>query len=270
MPPWILAALASVLWLVSAATSLPGGLAGEAPDPPGPAAPQPRPSVVLKKGRLWLDVRARTLGFVLEEISQKAGVPILLAEALHDRPFSLQLQDVPLEAGLRELLKEEDVFFFYSAEKAPSSLKAVWVYPKGQGRGLEPVPPEQWASTRELERWMADRDAAVRSRAVAALIERKREGASEVVQQALRDDDERVRTQALHGALSSGLELPTAALLEALDDPSADVRFLTLEALAERPGAGEIAARALDDPSPHVREKAQEILSQLKAKGETR
>ena len=114
VPPWILGALASVLWLAGA--------------------------------------------------TQKAGVPIILAEALHDRPLSLQLQDVPLEAGLRELLKEEDVFFFYSAEKAPSSLKAVWVYPKGQGRGLEPVPPEQWASTRELERWMADRDAAVRSK----------------------------------------------------------------------------------------------------------
>ena len=236
------------------------------------AAPAPSlpgaPPVDFKDGRLQLDVRARPLGWVLDEISRKASLAVILAEDLREHLVSLQLRDVPLDEGLRELLKEHDVFLFYGAEeKPPSSLKAVWVYPRGTGRGLEPTPPEQWASTREIERRVADRDPTVRSRAVEALIERKRERAREVVLKALKDEDDQVRTQALYGAVNSDLELPSAVLVEALNDTSADVRFLALEALAQSPQAGEMASRALHDPSPHVREKAQEILSQVSVKG---
>lgn len=230
---------------------------------PAPAVPG-SPPVAFRDGRLQLDVRARPLGWVLDEISRRASLAVILAEDLRERPVSLQLRDVPLDEGLRELLKEYDVFLFYGAEeKPPSSLKAVWVYPRGAGRGLEPTPPEQWASTREIERRVADRDPSVRSRAVAALIERRSEGARDVVLKALKDEDDQVRTQALYGAVNSDLQLPSAVLVEALNDSSDDVRFLALEALAQSPQAGEIASRALLDPSPHVRAKAEEILSQI-------
>lgn len=260
MPVWIPTHLAALLYLAGPAAVLQEGLE--------PSKAPHGPAVVFRDGRLELDLRARTLGLVLDEISQKAGLAIILAEELRDRPVSLQLHDVALDEGLRTLLAEHDVFLFYGVEeKAPSSLRAVWVYPKGRGRGLEPVPPEQWASTREIEKGLTDRDPGVRARAVEALVERKRERAREDVLRALKDEDEGVRTQALYGAVNSGLELPTPSLVEAFGDSSSDVRFLALEALAERPEAGEIASRALLDPSPHVQEKAREILSQLTVKG---
>jgi HEAT repeat protein len=226
--------------------------------------PRRRDTVRAKEGRLSVDVQGRSLEWVLGQISRAANVAFVTDEALPETTVSVQFGDIPLDEGLRRILKDQDSFFFYEAEgNAPSALRVVWVYPKGQGRSIQPVPPERWASTRDLEKLLTDPDADARSRAVESLIERQGEKARAVVLRALKDDSARVRTQALYGAFSSGLELPADVLAEALDDPSSDVRFLALEAIAGRPEAAPLARRALGDASPHVRERAREIVAKV-------
>ena len=58
-------------------------------------------------------------------------------------------------------------------EKLPASIKGIWVYPKGEGLELEPVPPSLWASTKELEAQLEDPDPGVRNDTFETLIERQ-------------------------------------------------------------------------------------------------
>ena len=223
-----------------------------------------RDAVSSKEGRLSVDVQGRALEWVLGAISRAADVAFVTDEMAPDTTVSVQFGDLPLDEGLRRILQDQDTFFFYEAQgDKPCALRVVWVYAKGRGRSVQPVPPERWASTRDLEKLLTDPDADARSRAVEVLIERQGEKARAVVLRALKDDSARVRTQALYGAFSSGLELPADALAEALDDPSSDVRFLALEAIAGRPEAAPLARRALGDASPHVRERAREIVAKV-------
>jgi hypothetical protein len=242
---------------------------------PSPPADLPSPekrsdeggTVSVKDGRLSVRVQNRPLGPILEEISRKGKVAIIRPHTVGRQLVSIQFRDFPLDEGLRQILKVHDAFFFYGVErKASASLRAVWVYPRGRGRGLQPVPPEDWASTTELERDLTDPDPGVRARAVGALVERKGDQARDAVLQALKDEDDQVRTRALYETLDAEVKLPLDILIDlALRDASPDVRFLALEALADGPEARTIAVAALDDPSPHIRSKAQEIVRRLDA-----
>lgn len=229
-----------------------------APPPAPPASPQ----VSFKEGRLSLDVKDRPLDWVLDQIADAAGLAVVIDAGLDGRRVTLRARDLAVDEALRLLLREHDVFYFHAgAGKGPSALVAVWVYRQGAGQGLEPIPPEQWASTRELERKLRDADGEVRARALATLVERRPEGARKEILRALKDEDDRVRSRALYGALTSDLELAASTLKAALLDPSPQVRFLALEALVGRPEAAEAARHALNDPDPHVQEKAREILA---------
>ena len=260
----VLSCAAGMTGLVAAA------LAGQGPSNP-PSSPEkrtePASTVTVKEDRLSVRVTNRSLVWILEAISREGKVAMSGDAGPGRRLVSIQFQDLPLDEGLRQILRDHDAFFFYGGEgKAPASLRAVWIYPKGRGRGLEPVPPETWASTRELEAELADPNPEARARAIEALVERKGDGARDAVLEALKDHDEEVRAQALYQTVSGDVELPTDALTDlALGDPSRDVRFLALEALADRPEARTIAETALNDPSPQIRHKAQEILRELDA-----
>jgi hypothetical protein len=237
-----------------------------APKSPGKRT-EPASTVTVREGRLSVRVENRSLGWLLEEISREGKVAIIEGGGLGHARVSVQFQDLRLDEGLRQILKDQDAFFFYGAEgKAPASLRVVWVYPKGQGGGLQPVPPEAWASTRELEGDLADPDPRVRARAIETLVERKGDRARNAVLDALKDQDDQVRTRAVYQALTEDVELPTDTLIAlALGDPSPEVRFLALEGVADRPEARTIAETALTDPSPQIRNKAQEILRGLDA-----
>ncbi len=241
-------------------------------NPPVPRGPlssgklaEQRSSVTFKDGRLSVKAQNRSLKRLLDEITGKAGVAVILGDGVGRETINLSFQDLPLDEGFRRILKDHDAFFFYGVEKnAPASLSAVWVYPRGRGRGLTPIPPEKWASTAELEKMLADADPEVRFRAILALIDRKGNKAQDVVVEALKDKDGQVRAEALYKALRKGVELPTDSLIGlALDDPSPDVRVLALEAIARSPDARDIALRALNDPNPEVQNKAREIIEAL-------
>jgi len=233
---------------------------------PSSAASPGQLVVIAREGRLTVKVRNVSLERVLEEISRKAEVAIVQGPGIGAGPISVDLQDLAIDEGLRRILKENDAFYFYSADrKAPASLKVVWVYAKGRARGVAPVPMETWASTKELEGRLSDPDPQARAQAVESLLERKREPT--VALMALNDVDEQVRTRALYAALSQGMPIPPDTLrTAALTDESADVRFLALEGLAVDPAATDlrsIAERLQNDPNPLIRRKAEEILRRL-------
>jgi HEAT repeat protein len=137
---------------------------------------------------------------------------------------------------------------------------------------MAPIPPEQWASSREFEQGLAHTDSAERVRSIQVLVERKGDQALDEIQRALRDPDDQVRERALQAALDSSVPLPPL-VLEGLvqNDPSPTVRFLALgaivsgsaESLADDPRIRTVAELALNDPSPDVKEQAKQILEQL-------
>ncbi len=224
-------------------------------------------TVTFKDGLLSVKAGGRSLEWITEEISREAQVAIIRAAGVRAEPVFAEFKDLPVDVGLRLILKDYDVFFFYGAEKgAPASLRAVWVYPSGKGRSFAPIPPEMWASTNEVERMLSDPDPEVRSRAYDALIGRKGDKALDIVLKASNEQDDRVRTHALYQALSSGMQLPEDLLTKlALDDSFPTIRVMALGALAGSPNARDIAERALNDLDPHVQAKAGEILENLNA-----
>lgn len=245
----------------------------QAAAPRAQAAPRRSPDgpvlITVKNGLLSVAVGQRPLAWVLEQVS-RAGGPVILGDLTgsRERRVTLRLKDVPLDQGIREILKDYDTFFYYEAQpKGFPTLKAVWGYPKGRGRGLMPVPPEAWASTKEIESLVHAPDPNLRARGVATLIERKGAGALDTVTDALADQADQVRTQALYGALNVGVPIPAETLsLLVLTDPSPDVRFLALEALAADPADPAVAAiveQAQHDVNPAVQTKAREILKRV-------
>jgi len=225
--------------------------------------------VAVQHGELTAQIKDWSLEQLLEGVSEQSGTAFITDEEVGTERVSLNLQNVPLEAALRQILSNHDAFFFWAAAKEkgkPALLKTVWIYPKGKGQILQPLPPEEWASTKELREKLADRDPDARVAALKGLIDRSGEGAKEEILQALRDSDGDVRRGALFYAQSSGLHLPQNILENlAASDSSPDVRLLALQGLDGDPNQEDIAQRALSDPDPHVRQAAREILDSLNA-----
>src|SRR5262249_18372401 len=106
-----------------------------------------------QNGRLSLEAEEVSLGWLLQKLSEKSGVSIV-AQDLGAEKVSLVLSNASLEEVLRQLLHKYDYFIYYGGDTPSPS--AVWVYRKGQGRGIEPVPAGEWASTKEFEHQLTD------------------------------------------------------------------------------------------------------------------
>jgi HEAT repeat protein len=280
---YVKASLLFMLTFMAFSAQLPGLLSGQQQSD-GTAQttvpPQNRSSISSKNGRLSVHVEEQELQRVLEEISRQAALPIIVSDDMGKETVSISFHDLPLDEGLRAILKNADAFFFYGAreeqDRSPqhgqssddggqrAQLKIVWVYPKGQGDGIEPVAPDRWASTKELQTMLDSSDPRVRGRAFEELIDRRREKAVETLHKALTDPDDQVRTRALYSATNSGVPLSPGELENmALQDSSPEIRFLALEALEQTPDALRAAQSALRDPNPAVQQKAREILGRL-------
>ena len=226
--------------------------------------------VDFKDGRLSVSVTNQPLAQVLSVISQKAMVAITGGGNLgREQRVTMQFQGLSLEDGLRRLLANYDAFFFYAGDaraSGPTALKSVWVYPKGGGNGLEPVPAEEWASTSEYRGKLSASDPTVRADAIKTVVDREGNRARPAVLKALKDSDPQVRSSALNAALNASVQISDDRLRDLVaNDSSPDVRVLALGGLANGPDAREIATQARNDPDPHVRALAGEILGRLKA-----
>jgi hypothetical protein len=248
------------------------------------AKPTRPPSLVtVEGGRLTLTVENRPIGWIIEEISRQSGIAVAGIETVTGETVSARLKDVPLDQGLREILKDKDLIFLYEAKergggvreeaKSVAPLKAVWVYPKGQGRRVAPLLSEQESAPIEIEENGSDHPGASdRARTIERLVKRKGEQALDDLLQALQDRDGQVRERALTAALDYGMPMPPSLLDDLVRyDPSPMVRFLTLKAIVNGaesalnndPHIRKVAELALSDASPEVKEQAREILNRL-------
>jgi HEAT repeat protein len=178
---------------------------------------------------------------------------------------SWRTQRQSIESTLRELLRETDMFVLYAAEPAAAQrLAAVWVYPRGSTRDIEPVPVELWASTRELRHQLTEWDPDLRGRAIEELIARGGDTALPQVFEALADGNADIRQRALDAALAAGLDVPLEQLHAlVLNDPSPEVRVRALQALEERPDSQSTLEAAAQDTDANVRREAQNILRRV-------
>jgi hypothetical protein len=119
------------------------------------------------------------------------------------------------------------------------------------------------AAAREIEAFLADRDVAVRKRALEVAETTGLGSAEALAGAALHDADQQVRWAALTALVATqGRESAIAAVRDGLASPTPAVRLAALEALGEQLG-GDVAEAsvraALADPDPAVRAKAAEI-----------
>jgi hypothetical protein len=231
--------------------------------------PAPRPVTITRDGTVSISATRLTLRAVLDDISVQAKLPIVLAESLEEERVSLQLGGASLEEGLKRLLAPYDAFYLFSPsekekETLSPSIKGIWIYPKGEGLELQPVPPGLWASSKELEAQLDDPDPGVRSLTFEALIERHGARGLPFVLRGLVDSDDSVRLTTLTAALNVGVEIPTTDLQAlVVSDPLQGIRLRALEAIETRPEASAIAESVKNDPDEVIRNTAALLLKHL-------
>jgi hypothetical protein len=226
----------------------------------------------LRDGKLSARFRDWTLGTLCVELSRLTGMEITSSPDLTDTLVSDAFQELPLEQGLQRLFGTFDTFYFAQGSTSGAKLKSVWLYPRGRGRAMQPVPPELWASTRDLEAQLTAEDPHERARAVDTLVERDR-GPQTVdrVSQALTDADSEVRLRALDAILNFELAVPSEAIATLTDDNDPEIRVRALEVLRflhaktaqDASALMPLLEGALRDPDESVRQSARALLKDL-------
>ena len=221
--------------------------------------------VTVSDGRISVRAADVPLPQLLDELRQATGVSFSVFPGAEAEAISAAINDAPLEQGLRVLLGRYDSILLYSAnDKGGADLKKVWVYPKGQGAGLEPAAAEALARTTTLREKLGDPDPGVRSRAFEAVLARPGIEEQELVVRAvLSERDDSLRARMIESVRSSSLQLPPEFWGSLSADPSEQIRLLVLNALEGTPRSRDVATLALTDPSPHVQLRAKEILESM-------
>lgn len=228
--------------------------------------------LTFEKERLSVSLDQCPLGGVLEEVQARTRVVLIAANEVSAELISAEFRDQPLEQGLRRLLGSYDLFFFYGATKdAPSSLRTVWIYPRGSASTLRPVPPELWANAKDIEAVLSETDPQLREKAYDALMARPDRRSRDLVLRALVGDTERddaLRQRLFSAANSRGFVVPPDVLAQlARWDRSPVIRWMALDTLATSDAAKPTAQAALTDPDESVRERAKQILEQFESAG---
>lgn len=261
MPGWL-----AVCLLTLAAPALAQQKPRKPVAPPVPQRPVDNagaPAVTVNRdGTMSVSAGGLTLMDVLSEIMMRTKLPVSVAPEIQREPVKAVFRDLPFDEGLKRLLAAYDTFYLYSdAKTGAGPVKGVWVFPRGEGRNLQPVPPAAWGSSKELESTLGDPDPGVRMDAYEALLEREGEQGLPTLMRALGDVDDAVRHHALSTAINGGLEVPTTELYGlALTDRSREVRMLALETLDSRPEAEAVAAAVADDADEEIRRTARWML----------
>ncbi len=227
----------------------------------------------LSDNQLSLAITKQPLQEVAKAIAQQAKLSIIFDKEIPNPNIDMKFSNLPVQLGLQRLFENYDTFFFYSNHKGTvAKLTTVWVYPQGQGQRLAPIPSPIAARTNELIKDTTDIDATRRSSAIASLVEQQGSAATEAVQNALMDPDERVRIEALHSALLAQIDLPLDALKDlAVRDTSAKIRSIALAGLVNRFEQGAIELSEVmetlkivqKDTDPEVSELAVQLIKSL-------
>jgi hypothetical protein len=201
---------------------------------------------------------------VLDAIRPVAGVAITASRQANEQPVSADVRDASTEEALRTILRGHDVFYLYRSEGQKAALKAVWVYGRGEAKGMQPAAADALQQPKALEALLRDSDPAVRMRAFNGLLEKAgSDSRSAVIAAVMEERDDGVRGGMVEALHNSGSDLPPELVSTLLNDPLEQIRILTLESVRGSSNARELFTAALTDSSPHVRSRAQELLDEI-------
>jgi hypothetical protein len=241
--------------------------------PPSPLAGGPSPANdaplenSFKDGMLTFRAQGQTLRSVLKRIGDQAGVSIYLEEGLGNEQLSVEFQHYRLDEALRQILSHYDVYFLYGEGQGTlgsPALRAVWVYPAGHATAPRPSPQSTAATAKEPAPKQPRSNADPRADDSTG---RKASDPVAKLLEALKDPSGEVRERALSRALIAKTQIPQETLVNlALADESDKVRLLALQALPVDPDLKWVAERAAGDSSQSVNQAAQEILRTFDAR----
>ncbi len=191
------------------------------------------------------DVSLRAL---LQEIARQSGFTLVRYGSLDER-MTLQFHQLPLDEGLRRILRHRSFALEYAEqtpEQQPSALrrpKTLWIFPQGDEKYSVQntiVGDTKTDSTGEdiaidisrLQAALSSGGAAVREEAVEALGESGRPEAVAPLRLALADKDEDVRDAAIIALGEIGGEIAIGLLEQALVDEEEFVREAAAKKLA--------------------------------------
>jgi len=246
--------------------------------------PSPRVLVKAKDDLLTLKATDAPLIEVLTRIVNETGIRI----TLHGEPddvLTADFSDLPLDKGLRRLLKDWDYVLIYDqAEGRHESprIREVIIYP-GRGGSMkeglasrvitpEERPAEEHGGTSfdSMVKKLKHKDPAVRAEAVDSLLDSgDRRALSHLTRALLNDESPEVRESAAEALGELGEKKSVTSLARALHDRDAGVRETAVDALAEIGGPEAVKALkvALGDENEDVREAAAEALEELTGEG---
>lgn len=242
----------------------------------GGAAPSFTLSV--KDNTLSVEIEDAPLGEVLKELARQAQLKVYLGESRAAEKISAKFDNLPLEEGVKRLLKGKNYTFTYdrpaTANGRPGAprLAEIRVVSTDSApleiSGEAAVPPAEKSLEDLARKALQAPEPADRMDALKSLYERgKGEEYRSTVASALRDKDQEVRDVALELVLQ-GVPVSTETLKEmALGDASPELRIRAWNVLVEESdtntAAMEYARQALQDPDPQVRAYAQRTLQEL-------
>jgi hypothetical protein len=198
------------------------------------------------------------LAAVLDDIAKQNALRIFISARV-DKRVTVDFRGLPLEEGLRRILRGTNFAFFYArGDRNRASLKLIGVdvLPATENREYG----DAASATPLARRIFQANDGRLRAEAAKALAQSRDPSALGALAQALAEDgDQSVRAAAAEALGKSWSEVAVAPLSDALQDPSADVREAAARALGKTwsDAATEPLLAALAyDRDPIVREQA--------------
>ena len=226
-------------------------------------------------GDLSVRVKAFSLRALLEEIARQGGFRLVVYTTLDER-VNLEFRKLPLDQGLRRILRDRSYLLEYAWQSSNTPLAAartLWILPQKEQEDSVPraiieqpvagSSSEHWAMEfARLQAILTNGQSSDREEAVLELGDSGSADAVPILSLALRDENEDVRAAAVSALLDIGGDEAAHAVSIALIDTDPRVRTEAVDALGEIGGklAMDVLQQAMEDGDEYVREAAAAIL----------
>lgn len=211
-------------------------------------------------GTLSVNIKETPVGYVLEELSQQADIRVIVEDSAANAEIWAEFQDVPLEEGIRRLLKGQS-YILTEVEK-----------PRETESDTAPRTFEIRVLERRITQESLDEKTITSPKEVISV---DQEQDLEALAQTVRDAaDPKARAAALSDIADRDVERGITAATAAIHDADSEVRAVALAILEElEPGDADwegalerVAEMALTDSDPELRMDALEMLASTSQK----